>query len=140
MGRVFFNTRKNVHSLTADYQALASDSGKDFFLDAAAGLTLTLPAIADAQEGWNCRVTVSTVTTSNNYIITEKTSADTNIITSQFLEAETDTNDDGPHSAGHTTVTFQGTPTLGDKCSIFCDGTRYYVSGVTQDDEGVALA
>jgi hypothetical protein len=50
MGRVFFDVRKNVHSLTADYQALASDSGKDFFLDAAAGLTLTLPAIADAQE------------------------------------------------------------------------------------------
>ena len=36
MGRVFFNTRKNVHSLTAAYVVLASDSGKDFILDASA--------------------------------------------------------------------------------------------------------
>ena len=139
-GRVFFHTRKHVQSLVADYQALDSDSNSVFCLNAAAGLTLTLPAVADAGEGWNCEVLVTTVTTSNAYIITEKTSADTNVITSQFLEAETDTNDDGPHSADHTTITFQGTPTLGDKCSIFCDGSRYFVNGVTQDDGGVVLA
>ena len=82
MGRVFFGVRDNVQSLTADYAAIASDSGKHFYLNAAAGLTLTLPAIADAQEGWNCTVTVATVTTSNNYIITEKTASDTNKILS----------------------------------------------------------
>ena len=140
MGRVFFDTRLNVHSLTADYQALASDSNKVFMLNAAAGLTLTLPAVSDAQEGWNCEVVVGTVTTSNAYIVTEKTASDTNVIVSQFLEAETDTADDGPHDAGHTTITFQGTPTKGDKLRIFCDGTNYYASGVTQDDGGVVLA
>ena len=70
----------------------------------------------------------------------KKTASDTNVIISQFLEAEVDTSDDGPHSAGHTTITFQGTPTKGDKLRIFCDGTNYYASGVTQDDAGVALA
>ena len=93
MGRVFFNTRLNVHSLTADYQALASDSNKVFMLNKDSGLTLTLPAVADAQD-----------------------------------------------DAGHTTITFQGTPTKGDKLRIFCDGTNYYASGVTQDDGGVVLA
>ena len=38
MGRVFFDVRENVHSLTADYQALASDSGKVFMFNAAAKL------------------------------------------------------------------------------------------------------
>tara|TARA_R110002072_G_scaffold157992_1_gene308748 strand:+ start:163 stop:585 length:423 start_codon:yes stop_codon:yes gene_type:complete len=140
MGRVFFNTRKHVQSLIADYQALDSDSNSVFTLDAAAGLTLTLPAVADAGEGWNCEVIVTTVTTSNAYIITEKTASDGNVITSQFLEAETDTADDGPHSAGHTTVTFQGTPTLGDRCKIVHIGGRYFITGVTQDDGGVVLA
>jgi hypothetical protein len=140
MGRVFFNTRKNVHSLTADYQALASDSGKDFFLDKDSGLTLTLPAIADAQEGWNCRVTVSTVTTSNNYIITEKTASDTDKIVSHMAIMEIDTNDDGLHSAAHTTITFEGTPAKGDYVEIVCDGTFYYAKGLGVSDDFVALA
>ena len=41
MGRVFFNTRKNVHSLTGAYTVLASDSNKEFILNAAAGAAIT---------------------------------------------------------------------------------------------------
>ena len=140
MGRVFFNTRKNVHSLTADYQALASDSGKHFYLNAAAGLTLTLPAISDAQEGWNCKVTVATVTTSNNYIITEKTASDTNKILSLMSILEIDTNDDGLTDTGHTTITFEGTPALGDHVEINCDGSKWYAVGLGVSDDFVALA
>tara|TARA_R100000808_G_C2107975_1_gene122951 strand:+ start:64 stop:558 length:495 start_codon:yes stop_codon:yes gene_type:complete len=61
MGRVFFDTRKNVHNLSADYTALASDSGKVFVLNASSGAyTLTLPTDANALEGWNCKVIVGT--------------------------------------------------------------------------------
>jgi len=140
MGRVFFDIRKNTHSLTASYQALSSDSGKAFFLDAAAGCTLTLPAIADAQAGWNCRVVVSTVTTSNNYIVTVLTSADTNKIVSHMGILEIDTADDGLHSAAHTTITFEGTPAKGDYIEILCDGTFYYAKGLGVSDDFVAVA
>ena len=129
-----------VEDITAAKSLAASDSGKIFGLSLAAGFTVTLPAIADAGAGWHADFYVKTVTTSNAYIITEKAASDTNKIISQFLEAEVDTSDDGPHNAGHTTITFQGTPTLGDKVSIFCDGTSYFASGVTQDDAGVVLA
>ena len=139
MGRVFFNTRKNVHSITADYQALASDSGKHFYMNAAAGATLTLPAISDAQEGWNCRVVVGTVTTSNNYIITEKTSDDTNIIISLMSILEIDSGDDGLTNTGHTTITFEGTPALGDHVRITTDGTKWYAVGMGVSDDFVAL-
>ena len=127
MGRVFFNVRKDMHSLTASYQALPSDSGKIFMLNSATGLTLTLPAVADAQEGWNCKVVVGTVTTSNTYIITEKTADDTNVIISHLVEmADTA----GPTNTGHTTITFAGTPALNDRVEIFCDGTKYYAVGL----------
>ena len=131
---------RNVEDITAAKALTSADSGKIFGLNLAAGFTVTLPAISDAGAGWFADFYVKLVTTSNNYIITEKTSADTNKIVSQFLEAETDTSDDGPHNVGHTTITFQATPTIGDKVSIFCDGTSYFASGVTQDDAGVALA
>ena len=139
MGRVFFDIRKNTHSVTASYQALSSDSGKAFFLDAAAGCTLTLPAIVDAQAGWNCRVVVSTVTTSNNYIVTELTSADTNKIVSHMGILEIDTADDGLHSAAHSVITFEGTPAKGDYIEIICDGTFYYAKGLGVSDDFVAL-
>jgi hypothetical protein len=61
MGRVFFNTRENVHTLTAaTYQCLASDSGKTFVLNSTSAMTVTLPADADISEGWNCRFVVKT--------------------------------------------------------------------------------
>ena len=139
MGRVFFGVRDNVHSITADYQALAGDSGKHFYMNAAAGATLTLPAVADAQEGWNCTVTVATVTTSNNYIITEKTSDDTNIIISLMSILEIDSGDDGLTNTGHTTITFEGTPALGDHVRITTDGTKWYAVGMGVSDDFVAL-
>ena len=58
MGRVFFNTRKNITELdagTSAYQCLASDSGKTFVLNSASAMTVTLPADADIEFGWNCR-------------------------------------------------------------------------------------
>ena len=140
MGRVFFGVRDNVQSLTADYAAIASDSGKHFYMNAAAGATLTLPAIADAQEGWNCTVTVATVTTSNNYIITEKTASDTNKIVSLMQILEIDSGDDGLTNTGHTTITFEGTPALGDHVKITCDGSTWYAVGLGVSDDFVALA
>ena len=141
MGRVFFNTRKNVHSLTGDYQALASDSNKIFFLDAAAGLTLTLPAVADAQEGWNCKVIVSTNISSNTGVITEKTSADTDVLVTQINEIETDTGQEGPTSTGHTTITIANAlDTVGDSFDIVCSGTKYFIRGEVALDGAAALA
>ena len=141
MGRVFFDLRKNTHSLTANYQALASDSGKTFFLDAAAGLTLTLPAVADAQAGWNCKVIVSTNISSNTGVITEKTSADTDVLVTQVNEIETDDTEDGPTSTGHTTITLANAlDTIGDSFDIVCSGTKYFIRGEVALDGAAALA
>ena len=45
MGRVFFDTRKNVHALNAAYTVLQSDSGKYFMVSnsSGAGYEITLP-------------------------------------------------------------------------------------------------
>ena len=60
MGRVFFNTRKNIENLTADHTVLASDSGKTFIVLPAATTEITLPTpgtgTANAGEGWNCEI------------------------------------------------------------------------------------
>ena len=57
MGRVFFNTRKNVHNLTAAYQVLSSDSGKVFTIDQDAAFAITLPATHLEGENYKFIVT-----------------------------------------------------------------------------------
>ena len=141
MGRVFYNTRKRIESLTADYHLLPSDSATIFLLHASAGLTVTLPAVADAQDGWNCSIYIATNISSNTGVITEKTSADTDVIIAQFVELEVDTADDGPSSTGCTTLTFANAlDTVGDNLHIVCDGSKYYVTGSTKLDGAVTAA
>ncbi len=130
-----------VYSLTAAETLTASDSGKTFMLNLAAGFTVTLPSIAEAGAGWCAKFIVATNCTSNDYIITEKTTADTDVLISQINELETDTNTDGPSSTGHTTITIpNATDTVGDYVDIFCDGTKFYCHGQTVLDGGMALA
>ena len=71
MGRVFFNTRENIHTLTssdATYQVLASDSGKTFVLESASAMAITLPADADIDFGWSCRFLMN-LDNDNAYLI-----------------------------------------------------------------------
>jgi len=116
----------------------AADSGKIFFLDLLAGFTVTLPSAADAGAGWYCDFIVKTVTTSNAYIITEKTSADTNKLCAIGLEAATT----GAQlsNAGFTTCTYDATPTKGDKLHIMCDGLFFYITSIAAADNDLVFA
>jgi uncharacterized protein YgfB (UPF0149 family) len=139
-GRAFAD-RKKVQSITAAYSVTVADCGTIFTLDLAAGFTVTLPSVADAGKGWWCKFIVGTNCTSNDYIITEKTSADTDVLISQINELETDTDDDGPSSTGHTTITLpNATDTIGDFVEVICDGSKFYCYGQTKLDGGMALA
>mgnify|MGYP003117452960 CR=1 FL=1 len=130
-----------VESVT-DAKALGvSDSGKILTLDDAAGFTLTLPAVATAGAGWNCKVIVGTNCTSNSYIITELTSSDTDVLVTQINELETDDTEDGPSSTGHTTITLgNALDTVGDTFDIVCNGSKFFIQGTVKLDGGAALA
>ena len=137
MGRVFFNTRKNVHSLTAAYTVLASDSGKDFILDAAAGVAITLPSAANMGNGWNCRFIVGTAFATTNWQIT----ATAAVIKGGINELETDDTQDGPSTVGGTTIDFvHSLETLGDYVDLECDGTSIFMRGQSKLDGSILLA
>jgi hypothetical protein len=61
MGRVFFDTRKNIVDITAATTILPGDSGNVFMINQGAAYAITLPAPADAQRGWNAEFIVGTV-------------------------------------------------------------------------------
>ena len=137
LGRVMTEVVVADNALHAD-----DDCGKTFFLNVVTGCTVTLPAIADAKAGWMCRFVVKTDVTSNGYIITEKTSADTNkVITNGINELEVDTDDDGPSNTGHAKVTLvQNKAVAGDSLEFLCDGANWHCKGQTKVDGGAELA
>jgi len=110
-----------------------------FMLNSAAEFTVTLPSIADAGAGWNCKVMVKAAPDSADYVITEKASADTDkIVANGINELETDDGEDGVYSAGCTFITFaDGVAVQGDWVEVFCDGTNWYVTGQTNADGGI---
>ena len=137
MGRVFFDIRKNVHSLTAAYVVLPSDSGKVFTLNAAAGAAITLPSVADAQEGWNCRFIVGTAFDTTDWIIT----ATAAIMVGGINELEVDTSDDGPVTVGGTTINIElGAETIGDYVDFVVADGKMYINGQTKLDGGMTIA
>jgi hypothetical protein len=137
MGRVFFDVRKNVHSLTAAYVVLPSDSGKVFTLNAAAGANITLPSVADAQEGWNCRFIVGTAFATTDWIIT----ATAAVMVGGMNELEVDTNDDGPSTVAGTTINLElAAETIGDYIDMVVADGKIYISGQSKLDGAFTIA
>jgi len=120
MGRVFFNTRKNVQALTAAYTVLDSDSGKIFTLDSADGAyEITLPTAP--LEGFHCKFIVKEDT---------PTGAITIAAGSAILDGvQKDAGGDAANSTAGTAVSnlVVGTSsTQGDVIDLVSDGTTYY--------------
>mgnify|MGYP003124958154 CR=1 FL=1 len=125
--------------LTATKSLSPSDSGKVFFLNATTEFTTTLPSVADAGAGWNCKFIVKAAPSSADYVISEKASSDTNvIIVNGINELETDDTEDGVYNAGCTFINFKdGVSVAGDWVELLCDGTNWYATGQTNADGGV---
>ena len=134
MGRVFFNTRKNIDKLTGSYTVLATDTGKDFILNADGGGTITLPSVANMGEGWNCRFTVG-LAFSTAWTIT----APSAILQGGVHEILITTS--GQVITDKTTLTLDaGKETIGDFYEFMFDGTKIYVTGSCAVDNAVTVA
>jgi len=133
--------RKKVESITASKQLEVHDCGTLMMLNAAAGCTVTLPSVADAGEGWWVRFVVGTNVSSNTIIITEKTTADTDVLIGGIVELEVDDTEDGPSTTGATKITIANAlDTVGDFVEFICDGSKFYFHGQTKLDGCMAIA
>jgi hypothetical protein len=136
MGRVFFNTRKNTHNVSAAYTGLPSDSGKTFMINQAAAYAITLPAPADAQEGWHADFILGTVAANAVTI----TCVGTDLFHGIGLDGEDGAAQTVTEGTGIDVITFISGATKGDRCHITCDGTSYYVLSVAADKAHITYA
>ena len=120
MGRVFFNTRKNVHALDGAYTVLASDSGKTFMLSATGGtVAITLPTTLE--EGIHYK-----------FVVKEETPANAITIAAGSAIVDLVMKDAGGNASNSTAGTAVSNLIIGtsaeqgDHLDVMCDGTTWY--------------
>ncbi len=142
MGRVFFNTKENIHNLTASYTVLASDSGKTFIVLPAATTEITLPTPADAGEGWNCSIILQSDSGfGGDAIMDQKVNIDMSAGTANvglILAVDGDAGDQAVENDDFIACSANASP--GDRFEFLCDGTRYYAHGLVADASDTPFA
>ena len=139
-GKTVFNGSTHfkipVESLTAARVITAADSGTTFILDGENGAAITLPSVANAGDGFNCRFIVGTAFDSVSWTIT----ATAAIMVGGINELEVDDEENGPSTIGGTILTLAAsTETIGDYVDIICAGTKMFISGQSKLDGGMSF-
>tara|TARA_R100000988_G_scaffold65336_1_gene33184 strand:+ start:189 stop:602 length:414 start_codon:yes stop_codon:yes gene_type:complete len=137
MGRVFFDTRKNVHALNAAYTVLQSDSGKYFMVSNSSGgaYEITLPVAANLEEGWHCK-----------FIVKEETPGHAVTIAAGSAIVDMVHKDPGGNASNSTAGTAVSniiigtTAQQGDVINLFTDGSTYYAECLSGIDDAVTTS
>lgn len=114
----------NTEVVTATNVITAAETGKTFFLDAAAGFESTLPTAA---AGLHFRFIIKTAPTSNGYTITGSP-ADKIFGTVACSGAE-DTVNGVTANAADNVILVANVALIGDLVEFYSDGTNWYVTG-----------
>ena len=134
MGRVFFNTRKNVHALDGAYTVLASDSGKTFMLSATGGtVAITLPT--SLEEGLHYKFVTLEDTPSNAITI----AAGSAIIDMVHKDAGGNASNSTAGTAVDNIIV-GATATQGDMINLFTDGTTWYAECLSGIDDAITTS
>ena len=135
MGRVFFDTRKNIVDVSAAKTLLPSDSGSVFMINQASAYAITLPNASDAQRGWNAEFIIGTANT-NAVTIANNTAED--LIVGGIAGA-----DGGAATHAETAVdeiVFISGAVLGDTCHVLFNGTNFCVTGYAADAAHITVS
>ena len=128
MGRVFFDTKKNIVDVAAAKTLTNADSGTTFVINQASAYEITLPLMSTIDRGWNADFVIGTVA-ANAVTIANNTAEDT--IVGGVAGA-----DGGAATHAETAVdeiVFISGAVLGDRVSIVSNGVNYFVSGYAAD-------
>jgi hypothetical protein len=135
MGRVFFNTRKNIVDVAAAKVLIASDSGNVFNINQASAYEITLPLSTTIEKGWNATFVIGTADT-NAVTIANNTAEDKIIggVAGHDGSAAT-----ASESAVDEIVFISGAA-VGDTCNVLYNGTNFLVTGIAGDAAHITVS
>ena len=135
MGRVFFNTRKNIVDVAAAKVLIASDSGSVFNINQASAYEITLPLSTTIDKGWNATFVIGTVA-ANAVTIANNTAED-------LIVGGIAGHDGSAATAAETAVdeiVFISGAVLGDTCHVLFNGANFIVTGLAGDAAHITVS
>ena len=122
MGRVFFNTRKNVQALDAAYTVLESDSGKTFMMSSTVGAyEVTMPTTVANLEGFHFKFITKEDTPTGDITIAFGSA----IVDGVSWDATADLGV-GTNNTPVMKILIEAASKQGDSLDVMCDGTTWY--------------
>ena len=135
MGRVFFNTRKNIVDVAAAKTLIASDSGSVFNINQASAYEITLPLSTTIEKGWNATFVIGTAA-ANAVTIANHTDEDKII----GGVAGHDGNASTASESAVDEIVFISGAVLGDTCHVLFNGTNFCVTGYAADAAHITVS
>ena len=135
MGRVFFDTRKNIIDVAAAYTVLPSDSGSTFVINQASAYEITLPLMSTIERGWNATFVIGTVAANAVTIA--------NVVGEDTIVGGVAGGDGGANTnavAAVDEIVFISGAQLGDTCTIVSNGVNYFVTGYADDAAHITVS
>lgn len=121
-------------TLTEATTLTRNDSGRTFFLNAAAGFTVTLPTVL---KGMELEFIVKTAPTTSNYVITAGSAI---ILGGVYTNDVSNPSDSDFDATGATVVNFVKNASLrADSVKLTSDGTKWYAKAFTAVYDGITL-
>ena len=139
MGRVFFDTRKNVVDIAAAYTVLPGDSGTTFIINQASAYEITLPLMSTIERGWNCEFILGTVA-ANAVTIANNATEDT--IVGMVSYSDTDSSNVATATAETAVdeIVFISGAKLGDTVRIISNGVNYFATAQAHDADHITIS
>ncbi len=132
------SSKSTVESLTAAATLDASDSGKVFSIDVAAGITITLPSPGAAGAGWSTKIVLGGVSPTGDSIINAPTDIISGLIVTPAHGAAAALTNVTP--IGRITFDQSAGTAEGDYITLISDGTKFYVEGMTTVAVGIVFS
>ena len=139
MGRVFFDTKKNIVDVAAAKVLTNSDSGTTFIINQASAYEITLPLMSTIDRGWNAEFIIGTVA-ANAVTIANNTTEDT--IVGIVSYSDTDTSDAASATAETAVdeIVFISGAKLGDTVRIVSNGVNYFATAQAHDAAHITIS
>ena len=128
----------NTEDIAAAKTLLPEDTGKVFFINQASAYAITLPNAADAGAGWNAQFILATV--ASNAVTIEATAGDGDNIHGHGIDGEDGAAQTVTEGTGVDVITIISGATKGDRVSLLCDGTSYYVFSLAADKAHITFS
>ena len=139
MGRVFFNTRKNVVDIAAAYTVLPSDSGNVFMINQASAYEITLPLMSTIEKGWNCEFILGTVA-ANAVTIANNTAEDTIVGIVSYSDTDTSNLATATAETAVDEIVFISGAKLGDTVRLISNGVNYFATCQAHDGAHITIS